>query len=181
MRPYLDQSQADVLFNCYILSTLRYCPLIWMFCSKQAHTLIINTHFRSLRARQNNFRASYDELLKLSKCQSVHAQNLQLMLREVYKSINHIGAKLGWDAFETIEIIDPNDPEKKAKLELRCGSRVKLPFPKNAVCLNSFDFRAGSAWNHLPKQIKSLKTLKEFNSEVEGVKVYCSCKLCTIF
>ena len=184
IRPYLNQDQADLLFNCYILSTLRYCPLIWMFCSKQAHTLIIDIHFRSLRARHNNFKASYAELLKLSKCRSVHIQNLQLMLQEVYKSINHIGPKIGWDAFEKIEIIkfiDPNNPENKTILELKCGSRVKLPFPKNSVCINSFDFRAGSAWNHLPKQIKMLETLKEFTNEVEKVKIYCSCKLCTVF
>ena len=184
IRIYLDQSQADVLFNCYILSRLRYCPLIWMFCSKQAHTLIIDTHFRSLRAKHNNFKASYDELLKLSGCRSVHSQNLQYMVKEVYKSLNHIGPEIGWDAFEKIEIIkfiDPDNPENKITLDLKCGSRVKLPFPKNTVCLNSFDLRAGSAWNHLSKEIKSLKTLKEFASEVEGVKIYCSCKLCTVF
>ena len=119
-----------------------------MFCSKQAHTLIIDTHFRSLRAKHNNFKASYDELLKLSKCRSVHSQNLQLMVKEVYKSLNHIGPEIGWDAFEKIEIIkfiDPENPENKVTLDLKCGSRVKLPFPKNAVCLNSFDLRAGSA------------------------------------
>ena len=111
-------------------------------------------------------------------------QNLHLMIKEVYKSLNHIGPRIGWDAFEKIDIIKaaaPINPGENAKLELRCGSRVKLPFPKNTVCLNTFDFRAGSAWNHLPKQIKSLKTLKEFVFEVERVKLYCSCKLCTVF
>ena len=152
----MDQDQADTLFNCYILSTLRYCPLVWMFCCKQAHSLIINTHFRSLRARQYNFKASYDQLLKLSDCQPVHTQNLQLMLQEVYKSINHIGPKLGWDALELVDSKDPTNPTKP-KIELRCGSRIKLPFPKNTVCINSFDFRAGSAWNHLPKRSKCSK------------------------
>ena len=91
------------------------------------------------------------------------------MVKEVYKSLNHICPEIGWDAFEKIEIIkfiDPENPENKVTLDLKCGSRVKLPFPKNAVCLNSFDLRAGSAWNHLSKEIKSLKTLKEFASEV---------------
>ena len=183
IRAYLDQDQADTLFNSYILSTLRYCPLVWMFCCKQAHTLIANTHFRSLRARQFNFKASYEQLLKISECRSVHVQNLQLMLQEVYKSINHIGPILGWDAFE---LMDPKPPsvdvsDDRKTLDLRCGDRVKLPFPKNAVCINSFDFRAGAAWNRLPKNVKTLKTLNEFNSAVKGIKIYCSCKLCSVF
>ena len=45
----LNLEQAQVLAEAYISSNFRYCPLIWMFCSKMGDNLIIETHYRTLR------------------------------------------------------------------------------------------------------------------------------------
>ena len=88
------------MFNAFVLSAFRYCPLIWMFCSKQAHNLINDTHFRALRAKCNAFDTPYDELLKTSNCLAVHEYNLNLMLVEVYKNMHSIGPKINWNSFD---------------------------------------------------------------------------------
>ena len=106
IRHFLSQEQADVLCHSFILSAFKYCPLIWMFCSKLAHNLLVNTHCRAFRAKHKNLNLSYDDLLKKANCESIHTQNLQFMLVEVYKSVNKIGNKLGWNKFEII-------PQKK--------------------------------------------------------------------
>ena len=93
------------------------------------------------------------------------------MLEEVYKSINHIGPQLGWNSFELVD----------TKCNIRFGHRIKLPLAKNTVCINSFDFRAGSAWNHLPNKIKLLETLNRFTCEIKKLRKYYSCKLCNVF
>ena len=33
----LDYKKARLLYNAFILSSLNYCPLIWMFCGKAAN------------------------------------------------------------------------------------------------------------------------------------------------
>ena len=187
IRHLLSQQQSDVLFHSFILSAFRYCPLIWMFCSKLAHNLLVNTHFRALKAKQNNLNLSYDDLLKKAKCESIHTQNLQFMLVEVYKSVNNIGNKLGWNKFEIIpqkndedENNDEDDDSKKGP-RLRRGAQIKLPLPKNTICLNSFNFRAGQAWNRLPLEIKNADTVEIFKNKISNAKIYCSCKLCSIF
>ena len=186
-RSYLNQEQADFLVNSFILSAFKYCPLIWMFCSKLAHNLLRETHCRALRAKLNSFNLNYNELLKNAKCESIHTQNLQLMLVEVYKSVNNIGNKLGHNQFEFIqnatdEAENENEDENSNKRpQLRRGAQIKLPHPKNTVCLNSFDFRAGQAWNRLPLEYKNIDSLEEFKNEIAKAKIYCSCKLCSIF
>ena len=40
IRRYLTQKQVDRLYAAHVMSPFNYCPLVWMFCSKQAHNLI---------------------------------------------------------------------------------------------------------------------------------------------
>ena len=186
IRSFLSQDQADLLFNSFVLSSFKYCPLIWMFCSKLAHNLLKNTHHRALKAKQNSLNLDYDEILTRTDCKSIHDQNLELMLVEVYKSVNNIGHKLGWNKFELInsskdEPVASDDDSKSLKRKLRRGTQIKLPLPKNAVCLNSFLLRAGQAWNRLPSDIKKVESLESFKSKIGKIKIYCSCKLCSIF
>ena len=183
----MNQDQADFLVNSFILSAFRYCPLIWMFCSKLAHNLLNETHCRALRAKLNSFNLNSDELLKNAKCESIHTQNLQFMLVEVYKSVNNIGNKLGHNQFEFIQSAmdeaenENEDDNSNKRPRLRRGAQIKLPLPKNTVCLNSFNFRAGQAWNRLPLEYKTIDSLEKFKNKIAKAKIYCSCKLCSIF
>ena len=63
IRSFLNQRLADTLFNAYILSAFRYCPLIWIFSSKQVHNLISATHFRALRAKHNDLNSIGPEIM----------------------------------------------------------------------------------------------------------------------
>ena len=63
IRSYLSQKQADFLFNAFIMSSFDYCPLVWMFCSKQAHNLVTSTHHKALSAKFSLFNMSYDQIL----------------------------------------------------------------------------------------------------------------------
>ena len=50
IRKFLNLEKAQVLAEAFISSNFRYCPLIWMFCSKMSDNLIVKTHYRALRA-----------------------------------------------------------------------------------------------------------------------------------
>ena len=49
--PYLDQRKKVLLYKSMIKSQFNYCPLVWMFCSRQSNNLINKVHERGLRLR----------------------------------------------------------------------------------------------------------------------------------
>ena len=58
VRNFMTQKQADLLNFSYSMSPFNYCPLLWMFCSKQGHNLLKKTHSKALRARLDDFSSS---------------------------------------------------------------------------------------------------------------------------
>ena len=152
------------------MSPFAYCPLVWMFCSRQADNLLNATHFKALRVRFNDFTSSFDNLLKKSESISIHTKNLQLMLSKVYKTLNHLNPPMMWEFFEY---------KTFNKYSLRRGNNLEIPTARSTSAVNSFDFRAVMAWNQLSDNIKCADTLSEFNTKVRKIKIYCTCVNCT--
>ena len=170
IRGCLDQKQADLLFSSHIMAPFNYCPLVWMFCSKQAINLIQKTHCKALRARFNTFSDTLQDLLVRSNSVSIHTKNLRLLVCEVFKTVNYINAEIMWDSFIF---------KSENKYELRRGRNLTLPKARTSRAINSFDFRAAMAWNSLPVGIKSVDSLRKFNHSLETQTIYCRCANCT--
>ena len=168
IRRYLTQKQVDRLYTAHVMSPFNYCPLLWMFCSKQAHNLIDSTHRRALCAKLNTFTGTLDELLEKSNTISIHTKNLQLLLIEIFKLVNHLNPEFMWDSF----IMKPD------LYNLRQGSSIVVPCATSTRATNSFDVRAALAWNHLTSSIKSEITLTKFKSKIKKHPIYCRCKHC---
>ena len=168
IRNYLTQYQADLLFSSFIMPPFNYCPLVWMFCSKQAQNLINVTHHKALCARFNSFSYTLDELLIKSNSSTIHTKNLQLLVGEVYKSLNRLSPEIAWDIFTP----------KQSRYNLRQGSSLIIPNARTTRGMNSFDFRAALAWNYLPNQVKCEKSLSKCKSGIKSIKIYCKCLNC---
>jgi len=168
IRRFLDQRQSNLLYNAFILSHFQYCPLVWMFCSKEAHNLLCATHRRALAARYGLSHRTYSEILSETSSKPIHRLHLELLVTEVYKSINRLNPEIMWNLFE----------QKLSGYNLRRGSQMLIPYGKKDIRINSFTFRAALAWNHLPAHVKSPKDVKEFRSSIDSVQIYCNCKLC---
>ena len=63
IRSFLTLEQAKVLAEAYILSNLRYSPLVWMFCGRTCNNLIMKTHYCCLRAVYNTPTKTHRDLL----------------------------------------------------------------------------------------------------------------------
>ena len=169
IRKFLTQKQADFLYTAFIMSPFNYCPLVWLFCSKMAHNLIDKTHHKALCVRFNNFKKTFEELL-LSSCSiTVHTKNLQLLVIEVFKSLHHLNPEFMWNSF----ILKPEI------YHLRQGQSLVIPRARSTSALNTLDFRAALAWNHLPSKIKHENSLSKFRCNLKTHKIYCKCKYCT--
>ena len=70
-----------------IKSQISYCPLIWMFSSRQSNNLINKFHERSLMLVTNDENSSFETLLQNNKDITIHQRNLQIVTTEVYKIV----------------------------------------------------------------------------------------------
>ena len=61
---YMKQHQKETLLSSFIISHLSYCPLIWMFCSKQSTKKINAVHERSLWIIRNDYESLYPPIIR---------------------------------------------------------------------------------------------------------------------
>ena len=171
IRKFLTQEQAITLVNAYILSPFNFCPLVWMFCSKQAHNLISSVHYKALCAKFNTFEYNFEQLLQMSDSCTIHDRNLKLLVIEIYKTLHRLNPEIMWGSFK----LKPNT------YNLRQGHSLVVPIAKSSSATNYFDFRASLEWNHLQSSIENEKTLIKFKRSLRPHKIYCKCKGCIWF
>ena len=135
---------------------------------QQAHNLVKSTHHKALCAKFSLFNMSYDQILKLANKPNIHTKNFQLLVIEIFKSLQYLNPEIMWDSFKF----------KSEPYHLRQGISLQIPKGQLARTINSFDFHAALAWNHLPANLKSNYTLSKFKTSIENCKIYCNCKNC---
>ena len=59
-----------------IKSQFNYCPLVWMFCSRQSNNLINKIHERSPRISYKGQKTSYQNLFETHNELTIHQRNL---------------------------------------------------------------------------------------------------------
>ena len=99
---------------------MHYCPLIWMPCGKDANHKINSTDKRALRIIHNDYDSSFNTLLKKSDTVAIHIKNIQKLMLEIYKSMNHANPSYIWDLHE----------RKESQYDLRTKHLCKLPITK---------------------------------------------------
>ena len=83
----------------FITSQFSYCPLIWMFHSRNLNNKINRIHERALRlVYQNNL--NFSELLDLDNSVTEHQKNLQVLVTEIYKVKNGRASEIMKGIFE---------------------------------------------------------------------------------
>ena len=71
-----------------IKSQFKYCPLVWMFCSRKSSNLVNKVEERALRLTYEDNENNFQTLLNENNETSVHQRNLQLLMAEIYKIKN---------------------------------------------------------------------------------------------
>jgi len=170
IRNFIDVEKARQLFNAYIKSCFQYCNLVWMFCNKTSNQKINQAHKRGLRAVYLNFDATLEELLTVDKSTTIHIRNIQFLMTEVYKSMNHLNPEFMWNMFHIVDI----------PYLLRRGTKLVLPSTNNFTYgLYGFIFRACFIWNSLPRDIKESSTISAFKRQIKTWNAgVCGCRLC---
>ena len=117
LRPYLGEQKSKLLSNSVAMSNFSYCPLIWLFCSKAANNEINRTYKRALRTLYRDYESTFEKLLDRGDTKTTHKKNLQNLMMEIYKSMNHLNPEYVWDFFI----------KKDVTYNLRTKELCKLP------------------------------------------------------
>ena len=97
--PYLETDKKELLFKSMVKSQFNYCPLVWMFCSRNANNLINKIQERSLRLITNDKTSTFEHLLQANNEITTHHRNLQVLMVEVFKIINGFAPPILKDFF----------------------------------------------------------------------------------
>ena len=73
---FLPFHKRKILLNAFIESQFSYCPLVWMFCSRNMNNKINRIHERSLRIIYNSYTSSFEDLLKKDNSMTIHQRNI---------------------------------------------------------------------------------------------------------
>ena len=170
LRPYLGSDKSKLLLNAVVLSNFSYCPLIWLFCSKTANNDINRTHKRALRILYRDYESSFEELIERDNTKTIHTKNLQKLMIEVYKSLNHLNPEYMWEFFV----------KKDVQYNLRTKELCKLPsVSSQRYGLNSLSFRGSLLWNTIDDEIKVSPSLEVFKKKVRSWNgISCTCFIC---
>ena len=125
-RDYISEKKAKLLLNTFVISNFQYFPLMWLFCSKAVDNLINRRIKCAMRIIYNNDNEeALDALLQRDGTSTFHKKNLQKLMVEIFKTINHLNPPYMWDLF--------------TKKVVKNDFRIKIPFELPPAKSQRFD------------------------------------------
>ena len=100
-----DAQTKSLLFNSIIKFQFRSCPLVSMFYSRRTNSLVNNLDERALWIAPDDHNDSESEFLMTKGQQTIHQQNINLLMKEIYKFEKNLSPPLNDDIFQIRKII----------------------------------------------------------------------------
>ena len=82
---FMSAEKRRLIFKASIISQFNYCPLVWIFHTKQLNNRINSLHKKASRVTYEDGNLSFSELLGLDKSVSIHCRHIKHLLAEIYK------------------------------------------------------------------------------------------------
>ena len=99
----MDLANRKSLMRTFITSQFNYCPLIWMFHSRQLNNRINKIQERALRLVYKDNKLTFDDLSMLDNSVTIHQRNLQILATEIFKVKNSSAAEIMTEVFQITE------------------------------------------------------------------------------
>ena len=153
-----------------IKSQFNYCPLVWMFCSRQSNNLINKVHERGLRLTYRDETKDFQQILREQNKITIYQRNLQVLINEVNKIVNGIAPS----AMNSLFQFRCNTNSIKNFQEIFTENRKTARSGTETVT-----YRAPFLWANLHTKYKNAESLDEFKSKIKAWKCnFCRCSLC---
>ena len=135
-----------------IKSQFNYCPLVWMFCSRQSNNITNKVHERGLRLTYRDKTKDFQQILREQNEITIHQRNLQVLMTEVYTIVNGITSPIMDSLFQ----FRYNTSNIRNFQELYTGNRKTVRYGTEIVT-----YRAPFLWANLHTKYKNAKSLDE--------------------
>ena len=167
---YLNKSRKTLLSSIFIYSQFNYCPLVWMFSSKDRSKKIDGLHKRVLRLLHDDYASNYEELLLKDDFVCAHVRNLQFFITEIFKTIHDENPHFMRDVFV----------REDTRYDVKIKFRLKVPRVNSSTYgLHSVCFRGSELWNMLPNHFKNLPSVSTFKNKIRDWDGSgCHCNIC---
>ena len=173
--PYMDQNKLRNLMRAFITSQFQYCPLIWMFHSRQLNQKINKIQERALRITYKDTESTYSELLQKDCAVTIHTKNLQILMTEMYKTKNELNPLFMQEIFRENTLFP--------RYNLRSNNEFTQPRVRSVSNgTESVRFKGPQLWQTLPLTIRNSENLCQFKNKIKNwFGENCTCRLCRIF
>ena len=98
LAPFMNVNKRRIIMKAFIESQFGYCPLVWMFHSRNLNNKINRIHERALRITYSNKSSSLQNLVDKSNSVTIHYRNIRTLATETYKVQQGISPPLLNDA-----------------------------------------------------------------------------------
>ena len=129
-----------------------------MFCSRSCNNKINKLQETALRLVNDDYESSFDVLLNKNKLFSIHHQNIQKLVIEVYKSLNKPSPDNYFDSIFTSK--RRQDPQQNDLLvpSVKTVSKGK----------DSAKYLGAMTWNSIPSYIRQQGSLEKFRDLIKN-------------
>ena len=151
-------------------SQFKYCPLVWMFHSREVNQRINRLHERALRLVYNDYSSTFEDLLEKDGSCTIHHSNIHFLTIEMYKAVNN----------QTTNIFSDIFLHNNRKMNLRSQNDFSLPRVRTeSYGKGTLRYLGPLIWDIIPSEIKNLPSLIEFKKRVrQWIPSDCPCRLC---
>jgi hypothetical protein len=165
---YLTSEKLKILVTAYIESQFNYCPLVWMFHSREANNKINRLHERALRLLYKDKSLTFEQLLEKDGSFTIHERNLQKLATEMYKVKHNLCPKPFLDIFVKKERGNGDFVIPRIKTVNRGEETVR--------------YRGPMTWKLVPEDIREAESLAIFKNKITKWKpLGCTCRLCKVY
>ena len=170
---FMSKDKLRLFMQAFINSQFGYCPLIWMFHSRQLNNRINRIHKRALQTVYNDKTSTFEELLTKDNSVLIHHKHLQCLAIEIYKWLHKLSPKIMNNLFQ-------NNSNVYSLRNSRCLKTENVRTVYYGT--ETVRFRAWKTWDLAPKEIQQSRNLLEFKRRIKSwVPSGCTCNICKTY
>ena len=172
--------KRKMLMQAFFRSQFSYCPLVWIFHSRELNTKINRLHYRALRIVYRDENLSFEELLKKDESFTIHNQNLQFLAIEMYKVFKGIAPAIMSDVFgKKMDTRSENVSANTRSQKSFYNHFNPITVGNGLETLRSL---GPKIWEMIPTEIRNIPCLSLFKSKIKKWSPKnCPCRNCKIF
>ena len=168
---FMSLSQRKTIMKTFILSHFGYCPLVWMFHSRQLNHRINRLHERALRIVYRDESSSFEELLMTDESFTIHERNIQTLAIELYKVFYGLSPKI-------MDFVFPKNAKKRFPGE---NDFKTFNVKKVGHGTESLGHLGPKIWSLVPQDMKKF-SLSKFTTKIRKWKPdKCPCRICKVY